>query len=565
MMTKCLALILVTSLSLTSWAGAPKTGAFASKTLRSLRLREQALLDIRDAKGESLLQKFSTVTQNEAGLWAHLDPVRDNVHGTSTARAYEDFRISKTGSEVIVAVIDSGVDIRHPDLQGKIWSNAAELYGLAGVDDDQNGYVDDIFGWNFLGNKNGQNVNGQTLEVTREYVRLKTKDEAGLLTPDEKTYFEKVKSDYEERKSETQANLSAYQSIADAYVVLKAAGLKEETVAAVQALSSQNEQVLKAKEVVLRFLPRGITSTRAASVIENLKEAVEYHYNTEFNSSVIVGDDPLNLEEKGYGNNDVQGPDASHGTHVAGIIAAVRNNNMGIDGQALRVKIMSLRAVPNGDERDKDVANSIRYAVDHGAKVVNMSFGKDYVFNKAIVDKAVQYAESKGVLLVHAAGNDGKNTESQDNNYPNRRIQTRADVIQQASNWLEVGASDQNNLAMQLPARFSNFGKTSVDVFAPGVGIVSTVPGNAYAKFNGTSMAAPEVAGVAALLLNKFPNATLAEVRDAILSSVNTYGDMKVKQPGSGTEVAFSELSVTGGTVNARKAMLKLMANLPLL
>jgi cell wall-associated protease len=530
--------------------------------LKASNEQVNALLNVTDSKGESLFNKTNIVTENEPGLWSQKDPVKDKIEGTSTEKAYQSIRIPRKGNEIIVAVIDSGVDITHQDLKGKTWVNQAEFYGKPGIDDDKDGYIDDVFGWNFLGNAKGQNISGNTLEVTREYVRLKKKQESVGLTEEEKTYFAQVSADFEEGKKSTEANLAGYQAIKDAYALLKAAGLKEETIEAVNAIAASDETTTKAKALVLKYLARGVTSARAASVVDDLTEAKEFNYNTEFNSSDIVGDNPADFNEIGYGNNDVTGPDASHGTHVAGIIAAIRNNKLGIDGQALNVKIMSVRAVPNGDERDKDVANAIRFAVDHGAKVINMSFGKAYSQNKAVVDAAILYAETKGVLLVHAAGNDGKNTNAQNNNYPNRKMTGQPDVLREAQNWLEIGASDKNNDAQQLPANFSNFGKTAVDVFAPGVGIVSSIPGNQYAKFNGTSMASPEVAGVAALLLNKFPQATVAEIKDAILSTTNQYGDLVTKEPGSGTPVKFANLSVTGGTVNAYKAMLKLMNNL---
>jgi cell wall-associated protease len=287
---------------------------------------------------------------------------------------------------------------------------------------------------------------------------------------------------------------------------------------------------------------------------------VEYGYNTEFNSRTIVGDDPNNLSEKGYGNNDVVGPDPKHGTHVAGIIGANRKNDLGVKGIADNVKIMSVRAVPNGDERDKDVANAIIYAVDNGAQVINMSFGKSFSPQKQYVDKAVQYAESKGVLLIHAAGNDGRDLDK-DFNFPNRKVGKE----KEARTWIEVGASswgaDQN-----FVGSFSNYGKKSVDVFAPGVQIFSTTPDNTYTDLQGTSMACPATAGVAAMLLSYFPDLTPLQVKEILRQSTRKFDGLKVNKPGSiGEEVQFRELSSSGGLINAYEAVKLAMTYKPVI
>ena len=146
---------------------------------------------------------------------------------------------------------------------------------------------------------------------------------------------------------------------------------------------------------------------------------LDYAYNPDYDSrKLIVKDNYADSNERFYGNNDVEGPDALHGTHVAGIVGAVVGNEIGSDGIARNVKLMSVRAVPDGDERDKDVANAIRYAVDNGATIINMSFGKGYSWDKKAVDEAVKYAAKHDVLLVHAAGNSGQNNDKTDN-FPN--------------------------------------------------------------------------------------------------------------------------------------------------
>jgi cell wall-associated protease len=291
--------------------------------------------------------------------------------------------------------------------------------------------------------------------------------------------------------------------------------------------------------------------------LKELKEGVDYFgvivnygYNLEFDSRKIVGDNYSDVYEKNYGNNDVKGPDPNHGSHVAGIIAASRNNNLGIKGIADHVKIMSVRAVPNsGDERDKDVANAIIYAVDNGAKIINMSFGKGFSPEKEAVDKAVKYAEQNGVLLVHAAGNDGKDSDV-NKNFPERFYLNS----KEAKNWVEVGASSWGT-GQDFVADFSNYGKKSVSFFAPGVEIYSTTPDNTYKNESGTSMASPSTAGVAAILMSYFPEFTAAEIKDILIGSARKFDHLKVKEPGGKQEVEFNELSLSGGLINAYEAV----------
>jgi len=283
---------------------------------------------------------------------------------------------------------------------------------------------------------------------------------------------------------------------------------------------------------------------------------VDYQLNLEFDPRSIVGDNYNNPEEHYYGAADVTGPGADHGTHVAGIIGAARNNSIGINGIADNVLLMSVRAVPNGDERDKDVANAIRYAADNGAKVINMSFGKPYSPNKKVVDEAVKYAMSKDVLLIHAAGNDGQNLDSTIF-YPNRDYE---DGKGTANAWIEVGASGPGD-DETLVASFSNYSKTGVDVFAPGVAIYSSTPGSKYDYHDGTSMAAPVVTGLAALIRSYYPKLKAVQVKEIILKSVT-----KVNHPvtifinGEPKQVQMTDVCNTGGVVNAYNA-LKLAAS----
>jgi subtilisin family serine protease len=485
--------------------------------------------------------------------WFNLDPQLDNVRGVSSERAYNELLKGKTGRTIIVAVIDSGVDITHEDLQGKIWVNTKEIAGN-GKDDDKNGFVDDVNGWNFLGGKNGKNVVQDSYELTREYVRLSKKFGKKADTKDpEYAYYEKVKKELDEKRKEKEEQSLQLKPMYDAIqTIRKELGSKPLTADNVKNISSVDKKVMDAKNIVSYLYTVDSPEELEEYYNKVIKNALEYGYNPKFDPRKIVGDNPKKLREKGYGNNDVKGPDAFHGTHVAGIIAANRENALGIKGVAQNVLIMPIRAVPDGDERDKDIANAIYYAVDNGAHIINMSFGKAYSPDKKFVDEAVRYAESKGVLLVHAAGNDAKNLE-EENNFPNRKY---ADTGKEASNWLEIGASGWSNDNSKFVANFSNYGKSKVDVFAPGVDIYSTVPDkNAYKNASGTSMAAPTTSGVAALIMSYYPKLTATQVKDILMKSSIKY-TQKINKPGEkGTNALMTDLCISGGIVNAYEAL----------
>lgn len=497
--------------------------------------------------------------------WFLRDPETDRLQGVSADRTYETLLKGKPSKTVLVAVIDSGIDIDHEDLKDFIWTNEDEIPGN-GIDDDKNGYVDDVHGWNFIGGKNG-NVDADTYELTREYKRLKPKyenaDEAkvGRKEKPEFEKWKKIKRKFDTASQKAQENYNQYKliynSVSYANDTLKQIlHVDKLSFAAVDSLQPSSEPVTMAKEAVLFIFKNVGPDVDLDETLKELQEAVKYFevqalygYNLDYDSRKIVGDNTGDLYEKGYGNNDVKGPDPLHGTHVAGIIGANRKNNIGIKGIADNVKIMPVRAVPNGDERDKDVANAIIYAVDNGAKIINMSFGKSYSPQKEAVDKAVKYAESKGVLLVHAAGNDHDNNDT-DDNFPTRYYKNG----KEARNWLEIGASSSGADSL-LVAPFSNYGKKSVDFFAPGVEIYSTTPGNTYKNESGTSMACPSTAGVAAMLLSYFPDLSYKQLKDILKQSTRKFDHLKVVKPGTKEEVLFSDLSNTGGLVNSYEAV----------
>ena len=509
--------------------------------------------------------------------WFNLDREVDGLPGVSTEKTYEKLLKGKKGQTVIVAVIDSGVDAEHEDLADVMWVNEDEIPGN-NKDDDGNGYIDDIHGWNFIGGADGQNVNDDTYEVTRLYVRYKDKydnmspAQVAKLSRREKAEYEtflKVKADFEEVRSGAEANkqrmTQTKQMVMGGLDALeKALDGKPATMENVQALPEDPELRI-GKNIMTQAAAEGITSIEDAreNIEEQIEEAMKYYqgqldyaYNPEFNPRTIVGDNYDDINERYYGNNNVEGPDAFHGTHVAGIIGAIRNNGVGIDGVADNVRIMSIRTVPNGDERDKDVANAIRYAVDNGASIINMSFGKGYSWDKGAVDAAVKYAEKNDVLLVHAAGNSSQDNDSTDN-FPNDGYERRGLFAflkkRSADNWIEVGAANFEE-GENASATFSNYGKKNVDIFAPGVKIYSTTPDNNYRDAQGTSMAAPVVAGVAAVLRSYFPNLTAEQTKDIIMQSATPVDAMAI-QPGTKKEVKFSDLSVAGGRVNLYKAV----------
>ena len=509
--------------------------------------------------------------------WFNLDASESGTNGVSTEKVYNELLKTRKGQTVVVAVIDGGVDPQHEDLKDIMWHNPREIPNN-GIDDDKNGYIDDIYGWNFLGGKDGRNVHHESLEMTRVYARLKTKyenaDVAKLSKKDKIEYdnFKTMKKTIEDNLTEAQEGLAEMEGtktmIVTALDAMDAAlagkTISKENVGAVNA--GTNQSLVIAKNILSKRIAIGgdVTSMKAVKddLMEQIQEGVDYYeskvkyqYNTDYNPRAdIIKDNYNDSNDRNYGNADVKGPEADHGTHVAGIIGAIRDNNKGMKGVADNVRIMAVRCVPDGDERDKDVANAIRYAVDNGAQVINMSFGKSYSWDKKAVDDAVKYAMSKDVLLVHAAGNDSKDNDAGFNNFPTARFEKSGWFSpKKAKNWIEVGALSWKK-GDDAVATFSNFGQKNVDVFAPGVDIFSTTPDGKYKSMSGTSMASPVTAGVAALIRSYFPELTAQQVKECIEGSV-VKQDFKVKKPGSEERVSFSSLSRTGGTVNAFKAV----------
>jgi cell wall-associated protease len=483
--------------------------------------------------------KKGKLTEEQLKRWSHLDLEKDSIPGMSVDRVYADLIKNKVGKKVIVAVIDSGVDIEHEDLKSVVWTNKKEIAGN-GKDDDKNGYVDDINGWNFLGNSGLEN-----LEMTRI---LKNPDDGSETYKRAKADYEKMYQENLQGKQQVDFIFKANQTIKD-YLKKDNYTLEEVT-----AIESTDATINRSKQVMMSVI--GQAGPSFNEDLNDYKDQVynmlNYNLNKDFDGRKVLGDNPNDLSTKSYGNNIVFGPDkkgALHGTHVAGIIAQSRNNNLGGDGIAQNVEIMAIRAVPDGDEYDKDIALSIRYAVDNGAKVINGSFGKSYSPQKQWVYDAIKYAESKDVLIVHAAGNDAKDIDVE-YNFPNDSDDKKTEF---ASNLITVGALNYE-YGTAIMAPFSNYGKLNVDVYAPGMKIYATTPNNSYKYEQGTSMASPNVAGVAALIRSYFPNLKAKQVKYILMNSgtpidspVEVGGDPKDTRP-------FNQLSSSGRIVNAYNA-----------
>lgn len=496
-------------------------------------------------KNAQFVERTAEPSETDKQRWSHLDIITDSLPGMSVDRAYAELLKGKTAKQTIVAVIDSGIDINHPDLQGRIWVNPKEIAGN-GIDDDNNGYIDDIHGWNFLGKANDEN-----LEMTRI---LKKADDGSK-------EYAAAKKEYEQEYNEANAGLQQMTMLKGMLDEMKKEiGKDNFTAEDLKGKTFSNPMLNQLKgqfEMILTQVELKDIEAQFKEGFDHYSSKLNFHLNKEFNGRTVVGDNPEDINDRNYGDNNVVGPivtESLHGTHVAGIIAQVRGNGIGGDGVADdNIKIMALRAVPNGDEYDKDIALAIRYAVDNGAKVINGSFGKSYSPHKEWVYDAIKYAASKDVLFVHAAGNDGKDLDIAENtNFPNDAKENPA--VEFANNVLTIGALNPD-LGEDLPAGFSNYGTYNVDIFAPGVEIYATAPENTYRYLQGTSMASPNVAGVAALIRAYYPSLTAAQVKEIIMQSGISI-DKEVNL-GNGTEKRhFSKASRTGKIVNAYNALL---------
>ncbi|TXN37683.1 S8 family serine peptidase [Flagellimonas hymeniacidonis] len=492
--------------------------------------------------------KVSELTEAQKKVWGHADLITDTIPGMSVDKAYKEIIKNKSGKTVIVAVVDSGMDIEHEDLVDVLWTNKGEKPNN-GKDDDGNGYIDDIHGYNFLGEAYNEQL---------EYVRMLR------LNVGDASARAKARLKLDEAYPKALQNKQQYEQIFQVVknadeTIKKKLGKDSYTKKELLAIDAKTEEMQQTVAVLTQMFTYG---EDISSVMEELSEGityftdqVNYNLNKDFNGRTPVGDNPYDLNDKSYGNGNPKNrvDTESHGTHVAGIIAAERNNGKGVNGVAKNVKLMSVRAVPNGDEYDKDIAMAIRYAVDNGAKIINCSFGKSFSPNAQWVYDAIQYAASRDVLIVHAAGNDGDDLDNPENpNYPNDHSYNGSEF---ANNVITVGALT-SSYGSKMVAGFSNYGKQNVDVFAPGDAIYSTLPNNSYDFMGGTSMAAPAVAGVAALIRSYYPQLSASQVKQILIQSGLRSKASVIVSGDPSNATTFNQISKSGKMVNAYNALL---------
>lgn len=492
--------------------------------------------------------KIMDLTDAEKQSWAHADLTTDTIPGISLHKTYQEIIKNKKGKTVVVAVLDAGIDLQHEDLKEVIWTNTKEKPNN-GIDDDGNGYVDDVHGYNFIGESYYEQ-----LEYAR-IIRLQLGD-ANLQAKAQK----KLDTKYTEALQGKQYYDQVLQTVTNAHKEISTA-LNSDTYTKEQlnAFNPITETLKNSKTILLQMFAYKPTIKELLQELEEgvnyFTEQVNYNLNPSFNGREVVGDNPYDFSNQVYGNGNPNNrkPEEDHGTHVAGIIAAKRNNKIGINGVANNVKIMAIRAVPNGDEYDKDIALGIRYAVDNGAQIINCSFGKDFSPKAQWVYDAIAYAAQKDVLIVHAAGNNGLNLDDAKNpNYPNDHQFTKQEIT---NNVIEVGALAPKYGA-NMVASFSNYGNTNVDIFAPGDEIYSTVPNNQYKFYGGTSMAAPAVAGIAALIRSHYPKLSASQIKNIIMQSGITTKAQVVVAGNPKNVKGFNQLSKSGKMANAYNALI---------
>ena len=514
---------------------------------------------------DTLPLKTAPLTDSQTKNWGAYDLSRDTIPGMSVDRAYSEIIKNKKGTTVIVAVIDSGTDIEHEDLKNVLWTNKKETPGN-GIDDDKNGYIDDIHGWNFLGD-----IVAENLEYVRYIRKLGPKYDGKLESSisaadrEEFALYQKAMAEFEKDSQEVVANKARYEQILaqvkPAHAAMtKKLGKEDYTKSDLAAIA--NPSAAEQQQIPMLTQMLGFADT-VPEVIDQLNGGLDYfngrlesHFSTTEDFRGVLNDNPDDINDKVYGNNDVDGPtaekeDVKHGTHVAGIIGAERNNGIGINGVANNVEIMVVRAVPDGDEYDKDIALAIRYAVDNGAKVINTSFGKYYSPNPEWVWDAIKYAAEKDVLIVNAAGNEGINLDEKQV-YPNDQVGTGAEI---GDTFITIGALN-TKYGGEMVANFSNYGVSSVDVFAPGVKIWSTTPLSTYEFMQGTSMAAPAVAGAAAVIRSQYPKLSAKQVKQILMNSGLSSKTPVVLGGDTDNQAAFGSVSKSGKMVNLYNALI---------
>lgn len=453
--------------------------------------------------------------------------VGNQMQGVNTEAALQFLKEhhKKPKKTIIVGIIDSGVDTTSVDLRPAFWRNRKEK--LNGRDDDRNGYIDDLIGWNFLGTKDGKfNMETAGTEEFRQFKRLypKYKDVDSSQVADKKefAYYKLMrrKAKIDNYIKFTQYSEAKYDACLymDSLMASQHQFNKDTlTMGSLAKLPMEGDKWQKSCQMLMADLWNTDASTRWTDFLKSHKENLDLMkkrlegIEKEPDKRLLMGDDQTNAADRFYGNPTVQAGVYSHGTFVAGVVAGQGVKNPQIKGVYPQARLMIVRAVPDGDEYDKDIASAIRYAVDNGAKVINMSFGKTTSPQAEMVNQAIAYAAAKDVLLVQAAGNSSLNVDSVAV-YP-----TGTDASgHRFANYIRVGASDPSGAR----CHFSNYGAKNVDVFAPGEQITSVAPRNDHMESQGTSIASPVVTGVAALIRAYFPKLKAATVKRILMQSV---------------------------------------------
>lgn len=514
---------------------------------------------------DSTPTKNISLPEEQLKNWGAMDLVTDTVPGMSVDKAYRELIKNRKGIPVIVGVIDSGTDIEHEDLKNVLWTNPGEIAGN-GIDDDNNGFIDDVHGWNFLGDILAENM--EFVRIVRKFEpKYGDKDESSISAADRKEFelYQKAKAEFEKEYAETMGNSTRYgmmlSQLKPAHEAMaEKFGKEDYTLEDLEAI--ENPSATEQQQIAMLGQMLSVAGS-VPEVLEQIQGGVDYfsgrmesHFNMTEDFRGVLGDDPDDITNNIYGDNNVLSIDPTrdnvkHGTHVSGIIGAERDNGIGMNGVANNIQIMTVRAVPDGDEYDKDIALAIRYAVDNGAKIINTSFGKYYSPHAQWVYDAIKYAADHDVLIVNAAGNDGLDLDTV-NVYPNDQFDNGSEI---SDTFITVGALNFE-YGKNMIANFSNYGKINVDVFAPGVKIWAPTPLNTYEFLGGTSMAAPGVAGVAAMIRSLYPKLTAIQVKHIILESgISPNIEVILGGDPSNTDM-FPNISKSGKIVNMYNAII---------
>jgi subtilisin family serine protease len=491
--------------------------------------------------------------------WLYKDIIKDSISGISLEKAKNTILKNKTGREIIVAVIDSKFDINHEVLKDYIWTNPKEILNYK--DDDNNGFVDDIYGWNFIGNSQGENV----IDANYEYVRYirhysgrfenKTIDNVKEGDKEKFILYIEVKEKLETELIKAKNRLDYSNNIFEKYVEARDALQSyfpnyNYTLDVLNEIDTTGNNLATHVKEISEVIKWGETNEMNVSTNTSYKSGLNKHLNIDFNERSLVGDNPYDINDTIYGNNKTFNflKHYDHGTRVSSVITNLFKYS------SSKLKILPISISPAGSYHDKDLALAIRYAVNNGAKVINMSFAKEYSINKEWVFEAFKYAEKHNVVIVRAAGNDSYDLGNYNITYPMDNENNGKEV---SDNFLLVGSSTYK-ANENLKANFSSYGKNDVDVFAPGDNLFTAKPFNKYMLDRGTSLSAALISGVAALLFSHYPNLTASQVKHIIMDSGIEY-TFPVKTPTKEDKdkmTPFNQLSKSGKVVNAYNALI---------